>query len=872
MPWAIRRRLVHSRAGVRGIGAKRGAASLRPAMSALPRHLAERLPGDARARLVARRAEAPDTPWAELLLAAALAAAEAGQPDDAFALAAALLHEAPADAPTHLRAALLLARLGRPAAACAAGLGAFRAGQAVPHLADLMGMLGDALWRIGAVPEALAVLRVAWRSSPRPIMRRALLTAGLPAYRRSLNEGADTALLEELATAAAGAIGDIGADDLAELARLAEDAGRDDLLRALGRAALGAGDEALARRLAGIGATQAPNQAGLLLHATGRRARAGIAFSLAHAAMPDDPAARFNAGYAALAAGDAAGAAALLAPLPAMGEAMMAAAAWPCFGELPWPFAAPPEAARQGFEAMLPAGARWPRIRLVTPCFNPGPWLEETILSVAGQGYPAVEHVVVDACSTDGTAQLLQRHRHLLHRVIIEPDSGPAEAINKGLAGADADLLGWINADDLLAPGALHMLGAAWARAPDADLVHGYPLPHRARRILGVQRPLATEALTPQALADVFGRWAEGAFFLQPEVLIARGFWERLGGRLDTSLAAVFDYELWLRAAAAAPRIASTPWPTAMYRIHAAQRTAGRAALALEQLAVRDRAAPPVDEPLPMLRARLRRALSGRARLLLLDERCAETFSTAACEEARAALSRQGVALEVRAQPPEGAPQADLVLRMLRAHDGADWVAQLRAAGFEGPILGWLIEDDRDPYANAATVRALDVVIPARASRRSAVLPAPGLVMPALAPPFGLVSGDEAKAAFAGRDGPEPRRWPEGAARLEAAIRAGPVVQVGDRDGLALALLAGHIPMLAPTEPGLRDLIPDVECEDLPILSEGDAMPKDVAAGAQRRHRYGVSLLLAPQLTELLARLRSAAEVGAARPGSQGLP
>ncbi|WP_137128377.1 glycosyltransferase family 2 protein [Roseomonas sp. HF4] len=700
-------------------------------MPPLPPRLAE--------RVAARQAREPGLAPGAAMLAEARAAAGAGQDAEALALAEAALAAGPGDTSLAVDVALLQARLARPAAALAAAAPALAALPGDAMLADRLGMLGQGLARSGALAAAVAVLRTAWRGSPRPVMRRAFLEAALPAYRRSLNAGADAALLAEMAEAAAGAIAEVPQDALGELARLAEEAGRDDLLRALGAAALAAGDEARARLLAAIGPTEGANAAGLALLATGRTARAGLAFAIAHRAAPDDPAARLNAGHAALAAGDAARAAEILAALPACGEAAMAGAAWPRFGELPWPFGAPPAAARRGLAALLPEGAAWPRIRLVTPCFNPGPWLEETILSVAQQHYPAVEHVVVDACSTDGTAEVLARHRHHLHRVIVEPDRGPAEAICKGFAGADAELLGWINADDLLAPGALHRLGAAFASDPSADIVHGSALPHRARRILGHQVPLADgpAGFTIEALADVFGRWAEGRFFLQPEALLARRFWDRLGGRLDTSLAAVFDYEMWLRAAAAGPRVARVAWPTAFYRIHAAQRTAGRAALAEEQVAVRDRyAAPAPPAPrLAALRARLRGALADRPRLLLVDPWCAETLAPAAREEARAALAAAGVALEIRAQLPEGAPATDLVLRLLRAHDGADWVAALRAQGFAGPVIGWLLEDDRDPYANAATAVGLDLVLPARAARRSALLQEAAPVLPALAPP-----------------------------------------------------------------------------------------------------------------------------------------
>lgn len=800
-------------------------------MAPLPPHLTARLPDGARRLLVARLG----LPWPAALLGAARAAADAGQEADAVALAAAALDEAPEDMAQRLRVALLHARLARPEAARGVAAPAYAAAARHPELTDLLGMAGDTLRRLGAVEAAVDLLRHAWRASPRPLMRLSFLEAALPAYRRSLNTGADAALLSEMAEAAEAAIGAVPEAMLAELGRLAEEAGRGDLLRRLGLAAIAAGEAARARCLAAIGPAD-PNDAGLRHLARHRPARAGIAFALAHHLAPEDPAARLNAGYAALAAGDAEAAAAILAPLPAAGEAAMDSAAWPLFGELPWPFGRPPA----GFDALLPDGMAWPRIRLVTPCFNPGPWLEETILSVAAQGYPAVEHVIVDAGSTDGTAAVIARHRHHLHHVISEPDNGPAEAIGKGFAGSDADLLGWINADDLLAPGALHRLGAAFARAPGADIVHGSCLPHRGRRILGHQRPLAEgpEGFTTEALADVFGRWAEGRFFLQPEVLLARRFWERLGGGLDTSLAAVFDYELWLRAAEARPHVLQVPWPAAFYRIHPAQRTAARTALAEEQVAVRDRVAAPAPTAArrQAIRARLRGALTqhGRPpRLLLLDPWCAETMSPAAREEARAALAAEGVALEIRAQPPAGAPGADLVVRLLRAHDGADWVAPLRDAGFAGLVIGWLLEDDRDAYANAATALGLDIVVPARAARRSALLQDRALVLPALAPPCGLLSIAEADAI-----------------PPAAGLRG-----VADHEALVRTLLAGHVPVA--DAPGLAGLVAAEDRLGLPVLAPGEAPPAEDADGPARRHRHALSLLLAPRLRALLALLRA---------------
>lgn len=782
-------------------------------------------------------------------LAAAGAAADAGDGEGAVALLAEAVAAAPQDRALRLRAALLHARLARPCAALALARTALD-GAPDPHLADLGAMVAQRLLALDATAAAAEIARLAARGAARPAVRRLLLAAGLPAFRRSLQEAPDAALLEAMAEAAATDPAALPEADLVELARLAEEAGRDDLLRRIGAAALAqAGPAMTALIRPGMGAVA--SLPGLAHAATGRPARAALAFAAAHAGSPADPSARFNAGFAALASGDAGAAAALLGGMPAAGEPMLAGAAWPRFGELPWPFAAPPDPALAAFAALLPEGARWPRIRLVTPCLNPGPWLEETILSVAAQRYPAIEHVVVDGGSTDGTAAVLARHRHRLHAVLAGPDAGPAEAIMKGLAGCEADLVGWLNADDLLAPGALHHLGAAFAAAAGADIVHGYAVVHRARRIVGVQRPLAAGPgeFTLDGLADVFGRWGAGAFFLQPEVLVARRFWEALGG-LDASLQAVFDYEFWLRAAKAGARIAQVDWPVAFYRVHPAQRSGRRAALAAEQVTARDRHARPAPPPARMaeVTARLRAALAPRgrpARLLLLDPCCAETLSLPARAEARDALLAAGVRLAVAPDLPPGAVEADLVLRLLGAHDGTEWVARLRACGFAGPVIGWFVEDDRDAPSNAAMARAPDIVVPSRAARRGVLLQDRALVTEAIAPPCGLVSAAEAAAAFAAGPTPGPAEaapWDTGPARLAAALRGAGPMPAGDRHALVLALLAGRAP--APARPGLMEMLP--------------ALPEDAAA----RHALGRGMLLAPRLALLLARLRALAGAG----------
>src|SRR5262245_59568566 len=96
-----------------------------------------------------------------------------------------------------------------------------------------------------------------------------------------------------------------------------------------------------------------------------------------------------------------------------------------------------------------------PRISIVTPSFNQGRFIQETIESVLMQNYPNVEHIVVDGMTTDQTLAILNRYNHLV--LVREPDSGQAYALNKGFALATGDILTFINSEDTLLPGTLHI-------------------------------------------------------------------------------------------------------------------------------------------------------------------------------------------------------------------------------------------------------------------------------------------------------------------------------------------------------------------------------------------------------------------------------
>ena len=113
-----------------------------------------------------------------------------------------------------------------------------------------------------------------------------------------------------------------------------------------------------------------------------------------------------------------------------------------------------------------------PRISIVTLSFNQARFLETAFESILGQNYPNLDYIVVDPGSTDGSRDIIDRWRARLTTVLLDPDKGPADGLNNGFAAATGDILGYINADDMMLPGSLAAIARAFER-PDVDAILG---------------------------------------------------------------------------------------------------------------------------------------------------------------------------------------------------------------------------------------------------------------------------------------------------------------------------------------------------------------------------------------------------------------
>lgn len=94
----------------------------------------------------------------------------------------------------------------------------------------------------------------------------------------------------------------------------------------------------------------------------------------------------------------------------------------------------------------------FPRVTVVTPVFNGERFIEETLVSVRGQTYPNIEHIIVDGGSTDGTLNIVRRFEDSIAKVITEPDQGMYDALNKGFSYASGSVYCYLNSDDCFEP------------------------------------------------------------------------------------------------------------------------------------------------------------------------------------------------------------------------------------------------------------------------------------------------------------------------------------------------------------------------------------------------------------------------------------
>jgi glycosyltransferase involved in cell wall biosynthesis len=189
---------------------------------------------------------------------------------------------------------------------------------------------------------------------------------------------------------------------------------------------------------------------------------------------------------------------------------------------------------------------RYPRISIVTPCFNSEKYLESTINSVLGQQYPNLEYIIIDGGSTDATIDIIKKYERDLSYWISEKDNGIYDALNKGfakMAGGETDreggIMSWIGSDDLYHPKAFWTIAEIFSSFQEIQWLVGPETTYDEQgRTTNVQE---SQRFTRYDFLD-------GDYRLQQESCFwRRSVWEAAGARLDASLKYAGDFELWIR-------------------------------------------------------------------------------------------------------------------------------------------------------------------------------------------------------------------------------------------------------------------------------------------------------------------------------------
>jgi len=215
------------------------------------------------------------------------------------------------------------------------------------------------------------------------------------------------------------------------------------------------------------------------------------------------------------------------------------------------------------------------KFSIVTPSYNQGRFIDETIRSVLNQGYPLLEYIIQDAISTDETKDVLGSFSDERLKVFFEKDRGQSDAINRGFRRSSGHIMCYLNSDDLMLPNTLQCVASIFEERPDVDVVYA------DRFIIDEKSQIIGDWRLPPHDSSV----VKIVDYIPQETLFwRRCLWEKVG-EMDTSLQFAMDWDLILRFESVGARFIHVPQFLGAFRAHQKQKTQEKFELGREEMA-----------------------------------------------------------------------------------------------------------------------------------------------------------------------------------------------------------------------------------------------------------------------------------------------
>jgi glycosyltransferase involved in cell wall biosynthesis len=194
---------------------------------------------------------------------------------------------------------------------------------------------------------------------------------------------------------------------------------------------------------------------------------------------------------------------------------------------------------RAAWPPVRPDGSPWPRISVVTPSFNQGQFVEETMRSILLQGYPNLEYIVIDGGSTDASPGIIEKYADQLHYWVSEKDAGHGNALNKGFAQSTGEIMCWLNSDDMYLPWTFRIVAEIFSTFPEVNWIVGF------NAWWSAHSALTTAMRVPKNIYNYL--LGDTNWIQQESVFWRRSLWDRAGGRINENYRLMVDGDLWSR-------------------------------------------------------------------------------------------------------------------------------------------------------------------------------------------------------------------------------------------------------------------------------------------------------------------------------------